>query len=364
MGDLATLAEEVLLAHGALAERQADGAHDALEALLPADLAGRLRLPEHVSLAEGPPRPGVTRLAYGTDLLERLVGLAVGSVPVALATLDEPLRPAADPTATALHRFSGRNCVLRPAADAPAEGWLAYLVVDYRYTADADERREGLLRVAVNEEGGPDVTALHHLDSEPALRPGLAGVPLGAAPDEVVARAARAARRAAAAAVEPLSASIRRRHGRDRARLRDYFAALGTEMQAQLGRLQARGAGAAELEARAAKLAGLQPELGRKLLDLQARYVLRVDVQPVAALRVAVRGLRVPLRLRRRQAERTLVVYQSAAARTFDPVACDACGAGVSSFAACDGPLHLLCAECDARRPSPRYCPACGGRSS
>lgn len=359
MGQLVTLAEEVLVAHGALVERQQAGVADELEAVLPAELAYRLGLPEHASLTDGAPRPGAPRLAYGSELLERLVGAATATVPLALATLCEPLKAGGDPAATALEKLTGLNCVLRRGDGTWEEGWAGYVIGDYRYVADADERREGLVRVAVNEESGAAVPALHGIEADPALAPGHDGLLAITDAETVLRRVGRAARWAAVRAVAGLGASVQRRHLRDRARLRAYYGGLASEMRAQHERLRARGARAEELGVREEKIAGLGPELERKLRDLAARYVLRVELRPVALLRVAVAVRRVRLRLQRRQAEGVLVVHQSAATRTVDPLACAACGSSMYAFAACDAQLHLLCAACEARRPSSRHCPVC-----
>jgi hypothetical protein len=237
-------------------------------------------------------------------------------------------------------------------------------LVDYRYAANADERREGLIRIAINEDSGANVAALGDIDNHPALRPG----PEGALPflnaDTVLKCAAKAAQWEARKAVEAFGVSVARRHLRDRARLRAYFGALDNEMRGQLESLRGRGAGSNELSAREHKLAGLGTELERKLRDLALRYVLKVEVTPIAALRVAIAVRRASIRLRRKQTERTLVVHYCAATRAIDPFACDACGASTYAFAACDTKLHLLCPTCEAARPSSRHCPVCEIKSA
>ena len=359
MGDLATLAQEYLLSQGALVERyeQADGS--LVEAVLAPELSRALSLGEHVVLTEGAPRTGTTRLAYGTELLERIVAGACGSTPLALGTLEEPLSSGQNVADLAIHKFTGLNCVLRSADAGSQEGWAGYLVVDYRYAANADERREGLIRVAINEESGANIAALRDIDSHPALRAGLEGTLAVLEADGVLTRAARAARREARNAVDSFGVSVVRRHLRDRARLRAYFSALENEMRGHLERLRRRGASADEINARQSKLAGLAPELERKLRDLALRYVLRVELSPIAALRVGIAVRRASIKLLRKQAERTLVVHYCAATRAIDPLACDACGASTYCFSACDTKLHLLCPACEAVRPSSRYCPVC-----
>lgn len=367
MGQLVRLAGELLTCHGALVEVTDPGeptgsAPAALEAVVPGVLAERLGLEEHVHLCDGPARPGARRLVYGGELLERMVQLATESVPVALATLDEPLPRTSDPVAAALNHYTGLNCVLRPSGADPVDGWCGYLVADYRYVADADERREGLVRVTVNEETGADVTPLHRLDIHPSLAPGPGDLLPPADPRGVLRRLRRATRWAAGTAVEPLGRSVRRRHLRDRARLRTYMRGIRTEMEAQLGRMRRRGAGDGELAARRTKIDALEPELERKLADLADRYHLRVNLTPVALLRVGIPVRRVVLEVQRRKAHTTITVHQCAETRGFDPLGCEACGQPVHAFALCDDRLHVLCTDCEKDRPTSRSCPVCGKR--
>lgn len=362
------LARELLVGHGALVEEaRGERADCELEAVLPGELAARLGVGEHVSLVEGVGRSDAVRLAYGTAVVERMVEVATEATPVSFATLPAPLPKAADPQAAALAKLTGLNCVFRPAEREPEEGWAGYLVADYRYVADADDRREGLLRIVINEESGADIIALHDLDRHPELEPGLdqgdvGGVPLPHDAEVVLQRAGASARRALAAHIEPLSASIQRRHRRDRSRVRSYFAALAGEMQAQIDRALHHRPDA-DVSTRRAKLGALAPACDRKLADLAARYRLRVQLEPVALLRVGVRVRRVFIRARRRRAEIVLTVHQSAATRTFDPLCCHNCAASTHAFALCDAEQHILCPACDAQRRSPRHCPVCGIRA-
>jgi hypothetical protein len=353
-----------LLLHGALVEEApGERAGGELEAVLPGRLALRLGVGEHVSLVEGAARGDAAHLAYGSPLVERMVKAATEAPPVTFATLDAPLPRATDPTAVALAKLTGINCVFRPADRDPEEGWAGYLIADYRYAADADERREGLVRVAINEETGADVASLHDVDRHPDLEPGLPGVPLPDDAEVVLRRAGAAARRALADHIGSLSASIQRRHLRDRSRVRAYFAALAREMQAQIERTL-RHRPDADVSTRRAKLDALAPACDRKLDALATRYRLRVRLEPVAVLRVGVRVRRVFIRARRRRAERLLTLHQSAATRAFDPLRCDGCSASTHAFALCDAEQHILCPTCDAKRRSPRCCPVCGDRAS
>ena len=57
----------------------------------------------------------------------------------------------------------------------------------------------------------------------------------------------------------------------------------------RLRRAERRDEAAEEAAARQAKIDALQPQLERKLSELKARYRLKVELAPVAALRLAIR---------------------------------------------------------------------------
>jgi hypothetical protein len=354
MSELVAFARELLCEHGALVEETGNG----VEVMLPASLADRFRLPEHAELTVSADGPPTHRLVYGTDLVDQLVELATEPCPVALATWTGPRYEPADPEAYALGKLTGLNCVFRPSDQAAVAGWACYLVVDYRYTADADERNEGLIRVVVNEETGAWVPSLADLESDPFSASGLAAASTAPPSAAAFVAAARGARAQLRRALVHLRGAIERRHARDRVRLGTYFGDLRKEMVAQLDRLLAR-THERERDVRIAKIESLDQELGRKLHDLAVRYHVNVELRPVAALRVAMPVVRVHILAKRRQAESAFVLHIPAATKTLDPLPCAACGDSTYAFALCDTKLHILCARCHGGRRSSRDCAAC-----
>jgi hypothetical protein len=366
MGELLDFAAKLLKCQAAELERPLSASRPTLEAILPQPLAARLGLSEFVTLVEGAAATEAVRLAYGTELLERMIALATEEVPLSQATIPEPLKPATNAVEAALARFSGLNCVLRPSAEAPCEGWASYLLVDFRYLADADERQEGLIRIGLNEQSRALIDYLPELVPHATLLPGqsegaVADALSSSQAEMLLKQASRAARQATLRALEPMQRAVKRRHLRDRGRLRSYFAALQQEMEKQLERLERRKGSGEEQGSRKKKIEELPLELERKLCDLAARYVLRVEVKPIAALRLTMRARRVVLSVKRRQAQRELLLHQSALGRTFDPLACECCGQSTYGFALCDSKLHVLCPSCDGARSSAKSCPVCSG---
>ena len=322
-------------AEGALAERDADRA----TALLPRPLAERLGLPEEVSLCLYPDRPGDTPVGLGSPLLEKLLGEARKSVPAASARLDvEAPRPSH--VRALAERFLLRNGLSEIAQVSVGTGH--YLVTTVAWVIEADDRREGMFTLATADDGAEPDAALFE-----AIGPDFDGSRLVASRDRVPAdRASRwaalRAARAVSAAAEPVIQEIDRRKLRDHERIAAYFGQLRAEAQAPR-----RKTDPAAIEA---KLAHLTAERDKKMADLAARYATRVTAG-VAAL--------VELRLRRRKADRRIVLRVPAGVHAADRPACEACGMPAARPAACDDSLHLLCEACVPNAQGRFACPAC-----
>jgi hypothetical protein len=347
LSELLHFTVEALEAEGALAERDAEG--ERAVALLPPDVARRLSVAEECHLALHPEGPDEVACGLGSPLLERLVNEARGRCPVASLrlALDAP-RPAHVRSLT--ERFVLRNGVAE--LGQMTMGFDRYAVVWVAYAVEADDRREGLVRVVTSQGGHePDEAVQQRLDlawPDAAMRQGATDQPLGDAARWIVTRAECAVR----AAAVPLLGEIRRRHGRDHERIASYFSALIAEARVPRRRM--------EPEAVEAKVAHLVTERDKKLRDLSERFAAQVRAQMAAAAWVEIPSASVGVRLRRRKESRDIALHVPAGAQSASKLACEGCGAATGKPAACDERLHLLCERC-APNPQGRIaCPACG----
>ncbi|WP_438018094.1 hypothetical protein WMF18_02990 [Sorangium sp. So ce315] len=340
---------EALAEAGALAEREGARA----VALLPPPLAAELEVPEECALALYPDRDGDVACGLGSTLLERLIARARGR-PVSTS-----VRLAADPPRPAQVRAAADRFVLRNGLCEPGQisvGTAVYVAASVAYGVEADDRREGLLRVVVNAHDGgePDAAVCAHLDLawpsalvRPSAAPRLAD---GRVADWIALRAERAVR----AAVQPLLGEVERRHARDHDRIVSYFADLIAEARAPRRR--------ADPAAVEAKVAHLVAERDAKLEALPGRFAARVTCSVAALVSAEVPAALVTLRLRRRKEARDLVVRLPAGASSLDRLTCEACGAATARPAACDDRMHLLCEACAPNAQGRIACPACARR--
>jgi hypothetical protein len=339
-----------LAARGALVERS-DGS--AL-AVLPPLLARSLDVPDTLALADAAGDHAIG-CGLGSPLLDRLVAAARATVPVASIT-----SLAEAPRTVAAERLADRVVVRNGVADvlgaAPASA--TYLAGIFTWTAEADDRYQGMTIIAANAATGAE--------PDPACRAWIESLIAGTDPgvaDERNARgatggAAFVARRAALAIgprLDEVGVAVARRRDRERARIDEYFASLIAE--ARRPRRQVPQ-GAVE-----ARVVALRAEHTAKLRDLAARYTLRVRLDPIALVAIATRVAEVRIRLRRRKGEREIVLHVPPHARTPDALACVACPGTTRAPLLCDDALHILCETCAPDPAGRPRCPACRPRS-
>jgi hypothetical protein len=340
---------EALEAEGALCERRPDSGR--VMALLPPAVARRLSVAEECHLAVHVEGRDEVASGLGSALLEQLLAEARDRRPSASIRLELPApRPAH--VRSLAERFVLRNGLVE--IEQVTMGAAQYAVAWVAYGVEADDRREGLVRVVTSPEGDePDEAVQDRLDltwPDAAARRGPRASEPGAAARWVVTRAERAVR----AAVEPLIAEVARRHARDHERIASYFAALIAEARAPRRRM--------ESEALEAKIAHLVAERDKKLRHLGERYGVWVRAQVAAVAWAELPAALVSVRLRRRKASRAFTLRVPAGAQSVDKLACEGCGAATGRPAACDELLHLLCEACAPSAQGRLACPVCGKR--
>jgi hypothetical protein len=347
MVDPLTFTVDALVARGALAEKDDEGAL----AVVPPTVAQELGIADSVRLVPSGVAEGTTACGMGSRLLENLVSRARARVPLAWARLDrEP--PRASHAAAMAERFVVRNGLREVGAVTLADG--RYVVATFAYVAEADERHEGLVRVVVEADAGgaPDGSFSAELDPRSIVLTPSRGALFDATP--VAGRIASRVDACARVAVAPIAERVARRFARDHARVAEYFGALVAEARAPRRRQDAAAINA--------KIVHLTAEREAKLRDLTDRYALRVSVVPAAIVGIVAPTARVSLTVRRRKAAREIVLRLPAGAESLDALACDGCEGTTSRPAVCDEKLHVLCEACVKSVTGRPICGACGAK--
>ena len=129
---------------------------------------------------------------------------------------------------------------------------------------------------------------------------------------------------------------------RDRKRLRDYYGAL----QKESGATKRRNATPPTAEEMTARKRAVSLELQRKLAELDERYQMDANLEPIIVVSLQARVLAVELSVQRKRAERSHRVYWNPLTKRFEPLACSVCRQGTFSVAFTDDDVAVLCARC------------------
>ena len=353
---------DILELSGAAVERN----HLHLEALLPAHVAHALQLREHAVLDFDPQAGGARgeMVTYQSELIDRLLSLMrPQGVYAEIIIPDQYLKQNA--TAAAEARFSVVNGLLKAAG--AAEKRSLYAVLNFKYVAVSDEKKEGLLRATINTHTLGAVPALasqlawtsHH---EGEGHTGLASQPFV----QVYAAARRQVQLALRHELADFRRRLHRRLQRDIVRLNGYYQSLIDEIHGKIARRQLEGK---EREAQEARMHATELERNRKIADAHVKYAIKVEVEPLGLLRINLPAVVVTAELRCRKLSREAALIWNPLLKEFEAAPCAGCGAGIYSIQLCEEKLHMLCracSSCEGCRRSichcchPAKCPKCG----
>jgi len=373
--DLADFVLDYCRALGAVVEPPAFGVYDVL---LPDAVAAQLGVDAFQRWTFDAPADGetdghaATRLGYGHPLVEGLVALARAAPACAHFYLNAGRLDKTGLLDLARAELAFANAILTAAPQA-SEARAQFHVVRFNFKAAlvSDEKRERLVSVLLDAHTGavrPELSADEalRLEAAPAF-PVLPNAPAAwrAAPDplapaELGALLERATQAAAAALADPLAA-LRQRTARllelDRARLEAYYAELENDLTRRLKRAddQARQATLAD------KLAATRADHAAKLVDAEAKYRLRLELELVNLAIVTQPKVMLPVRIENRQAAVTRHVVWDPLRHRLELLTCDVCRQPSGRLFLCAN-QHLACERClapqcvDCRRVYCRQC--------
>lgn len=347
---------------------------DGLEYLAPPEVSARLAWPESGRLGFGSELPdGARRVGLESDVLERFGSLLGERGRYARRVVYVSPPPASSPERVVEHGLTLRNAVYRVVGTRPV--WTRYIIPLFRYTAMSDEKRDGMVRLAVNLSNGSVVDSA--AESLVAAALDLAPVDAGSEPpaDKLPqlwesARVEALLQRGLAERIDRhlsrFVASVRGRQERDLTRLSGYYGDLCRESAAR-----ARKPGA-DLERERLRLDAIAREYEAKVADLRQKYAMTITVECVQLLDLAMPVLRFDLLVKRRKGERRFHLDWNPILRDLEPPACEYGFTSQPVRMVCDDALHIVslaahgpCPSCGrpyCRACSPATCPKCARR--
>lgn len=355
---------------------------DGLDVVLPAGLRAATGLAEFARLGFGTTLPvGAQPISLEGDWLGRFGALLGerGRLAERQLVVGDHVPPPSDPHRLLDGVLDLPNATWRLQGSQPA--WTRCLLLAFRYTAVADEKRDGLIWIGFNQGTGAvlegellaRLRALATCDVDwKAPEVNIRALPAAADADMLAARlqplVEHHVRRDLAAFVN----ALRRRLDRDSGRIYEYHDDLRRAALTKLAALASATGEKAEADRRreTSRIAVIEREYAAKLDDLRHNYALRVSIDWMQALALFAPVHRYGVLVKRRRGERIIHVDWHPAVRLIEPLPCE-WGAGQrQTRLVCDDRLHLTdiggqapCRSCGkpwCRACHPTGCPRCG----
>jgi hypothetical protein len=356
---------------------------EGLEILAPRHVQEALGVGEFTRLGFGATLPlGAQRVGIEGDWLDRFARVLGSEGLRTRLVYAGSARAPGDPERILGHELLLDNATYRLLDVSPA--WTRYLALDFRASAVFDDKRDFILRLAINLATGalPDAvlaTVSPELDREALeesevtanpVEPPEAALPPMWERARLLDLVDRALRPRLDVALAPFLKALRRRLDRDQDRLHRYHNDLHREASERAGSLPEADARRVREEQR---IAAIAREYSAKLDDLARQYATRVSVQWVQTLEWVVPVHRFTVQIRRRKADRTILLDWNPAARKLEPPVCEATASAERPHLVCDDALHLVvpqalgpcghCGKAFCRACHTSRCPKCGGNT-
>ena len=373
MGRLQRFVADLLTAEGALVEPIEPEGLDVLA--LPA-VQSALGVAEMCRLGFGTTLPSdAQRVGLETDWLDRFARLMGERGRWARHILRPELRALSDPERVLGHELALDNATFRLLGVTPA--WTSYLILDFHYSAVSDDKRDGVLRLGVNQATGalPDavldaVAPWLEGDDVAQAGPDVADLPPAWHRQRVLDLVAHALPARLDTALAPFVKGLQRRLGREQDRLYDYHNDLYRTASRRAAGLAEADPGRPREELR---IAAIAREYQAKLDDITRQYAMRVTVAWTQTLVLEMPVQRFEVQIRRRKAERTILLDWNPLARRLESPVCEFSFSTERPRLACDDAVHLVapaglgpCTGCGkpfCRACHRGTCPKCGAAS-
>jgi hypothetical protein len=336
---------------------------DGLQAVLPAALQTSLGAGELLRLGFGPELPdGALRAGLESDWLEKIGGL-LGARGRTLRLALGVGRAAPPPPERLLERTVAlTNAVYR--FQGMTSAWTRYLILVFRYTAVSDEKREGIVKLAVNLANGSvaegfmeELLVAALAETHPSVPPSAQELPADWTPAKLRSWTAHTLPDRVRAPLGLFLGGMQRRLDRDLERIFNYHESLSRESFARQRKQKADPA------REQMRIEAVAREYHAKIADLKQKYGLRVVVELSQRLEVVAPVERVHLSIKRRKGERRITLDWNPVARRLEPLPDEWSYSALGPRSVCDDALHLMaasglapCGECRKE-----FCRVCHG---
>lgn len=344
--ELLGFAGRFLKLNGAVVETNKSG----IDALIPEELQRALDTPEYIriscSTVNSKENQGHYELNYGSPLLDRMVGMALHSVPLLTVNLefDYVKNGGFDRLIKDQLTFYGALANVETTADVAVD----YLYVACRYKAQSDEQKEGLLEMVFNMDTRTFVPGMSDLLDHAVCRmvfmttPDARGASIPNAAGEHIQLHAE---RMLLDQLKSFQESMNRRFKRDVNNLAEYYSSLEEEMTKSLesSTLSENGR-----ETRQSKIDALPAEFERKTDDLFKKYSIKVYVAPTAAMIIRSPAKKILCKVSVGKKIKRLFLTYNPVTRSIEPPSCSRCKKSITHIHF-GNDRESLCIDCKKR---------------
>jgi hypothetical protein len=332
---LSTLANLVSLYDG-IAEDEDD---HVMTVLLSAAIAQQLKLPESVTIATQANIPDSLFVSYHSELVQQFSTLLGqrGSVST-IAIQYEGYLKSTGFEKQLLQTLRPQNGLIRllEAKTAPTR----YLWCHIAYTADADEKRVGMVSFMINEKTRVTPISIGDAlfwksDQLPVENPEAISE---RSLQELMPLIERTAAQQVKANLENWQMKLGRAKARDEERLNAYYGTMAKEIQ---NRMRSR-LGQDEKDRELARLTATNQELERKLADLQERYSLKVEASLYSVLVIELPTVHLECELVRKKIKRNITAVWNPFTKVIEPLCCERTGVPVEEFYLDDSAAQII----------------------
>ena len=308
---------------------ETDGTNN-LEVLLPKEVAKALEVSELVTFTTSAEANGCYFVSYNASIFERLSALLeedgyLASFGVSYEgylknsgfekIVSQTLQPQ-----NGLIRVHSAKAAITP-----------YILFNVAYTAQADEKRLGMVSFFVNGltgVAGVEVGQALMWSSDRIKVP-----PEQERPEIDTKQLLKICQQNALQWVEkeitPWRQSLGRKLSRDEKRIEDYYGAIVSEIRAKIRKKQLEGE---DKEKELARIKATKTELGQKLADLRSRYQLNITAQLHSVLVIWLQTVHVECQLIRKKYQRSVTVIWNPYLKQIEPLRCEKSNEPVTSF--------------------------------
>ncbi|UXE58744.1 MAG: hypothetical protein KA717_22300 [Woronichinia naegeliana WA131] len=323
---LAAIADLVSL-EGGLAELEEE---QTLNILLTKNIAKALELPEEVSLSTQIDNPNSLFVTYHSDLLQKFSNLlGTRGLVASLGVQFTGHFKNSGFDKMVLQKIIPHNGLIK-FVEAKRQN-TPYLWCHVAYTAEADEKRIGMISFFVNgltgvapvEIGDALLWQSDRIAIDPQYQPQIISI------EELTPIIEKISGNMITENLHHWSAKLARAKARDEERLRAYYGTISSEINRKIMTKQLVDEAKEKEELR---LAATEGELERKLADLEQRYAMQIEANLYSAMVIYLPTVHVQCELTRKKAKRMITAIWNPFTKIIEPLRCELSGETIYDF--------------------------------